>query len=61
MAIFTRRVPVEYVKTLKTWLWVFSAVDNLKNVKLHHIDYDPKWVCETISDKIEDQKFSEKK
>ena len=41
IAIFTRRVPVENVKTLKTWLWVFSAIDNLKNVKLHHIDYDP--------------------
>ena len=41
IAIFTRRVPVEIVKTLKNWLWVFSAKDNLKNVKLHHIDYDP--------------------
>ena len=41
IAIFTRRVPVENVKTLKTWLWVFSAVVILKNVKLHHIDYDP--------------------
>ena len=41
LAIFTRRVPVENVKTLKTWLWVFSATDNLKNLKLHHIDYDP--------------------
>ena len=40
-AIFTRRVPVEKVKTLKTWLWVFSATDNLKNVKLHHFDYGP--------------------
>ena len=41
IAIFTRRVPVENVKTLKTWLWVFSATDNLKNLKLRHIDYDP--------------------
>ena len=41
IVIFTRRVPVENVKTLKTWLWVFSAIDNLRNVKLHHIDYDP--------------------
>ena len=41
LAIFTRRVPVENVKTLKTWLWVFSALENLKSVKLHHIDYDP--------------------
>ena len=41
IAIFTRRVPVEIVKTLKNWLRVFSAIDNLKNVKLHHIDYDP--------------------
>ena len=41
IAIFTRRVPVENVKTLKTLLWVFSATDNLRNLKLHHIDYDP--------------------
>ena len=41
IAIFTKRVPVEHNKTLKTWSWVFSATDNLKNVKLHHIDYDP--------------------
>ena len=41
IAIFPRRVPVENVKTLKTWLWVYSATDNLKNLKLHHIDYDP--------------------
>ena len=40
-AIFTRRVPVENVKTLKTWLFVFSATVSLKNLKLHHIDYDP--------------------
>ena len=41
IAIFTWRVPVENVKTLKTWLWVFSAADNLKNLELHHIDYNP--------------------
>ena len=41
IAIFTRRVPVKKVKTLKTWLLVFSATDNLKNLKLHHIDDDP--------------------
>ena len=41
LAIFTRRIPVESVKNLKTWLWVFSATDNLKNLKLHHIDYEP--------------------
>ena len=41
IAIFTRRVPVENVKTLKTWLWVFSPTDNLRNLKLHDIDYDP--------------------
>ena len=41
IAIFTRRVPVDNVKTLKTWLWVFSAADNLKNFKLHHMDYNP--------------------
>ena len=41
IAIFTRRVPVENLKTLKTWLWVFSAPDNLTNLKLHHIDYNP--------------------
>ena len=40
IAIFTRRVPVEHVKTLKTWLWVFSAADNLKNWKLPHMDYN---------------------
>ena len=38
---FPRRVPVENVKTLKTWLWVFSATNNLRNVKLHHMDYGP--------------------
>ena len=41
IAIFTRRVQVENVKTLKTWLWVFSATDNLRNLKLLHIDYEP--------------------
>ena len=39
--IFPRRGPGENCKTLKTWLWVFSAADNLKNLKLHHIDYNP--------------------
>ena len=39
--IFTRRVPVENVKTLKTWLWVFSPTDNPRNLKLHHIDHNP--------------------
>ena len=109
-------------KPLKTWLWVFSATNNLRNLKLHHIDYGPNmslwhnfrqnwrpkiftekiaiftrrepgkkcktlktcygfsqqqttwgmwnfmilitdqiWVCEMISDKIEDQKFLLKK
>ena len=38
IAIFPRLIPVENVKTLKTWLWFFSAIDNLRNVKLHHID-----------------------
>ena len=41
MAIFARRGPGKNCKTLKTWLWVFSAADNLKNMKLHHIDQDP--------------------
>ena len=41
IAIFTRRVPVENVKTLKTWLWVFSATDNLKNLKLPQVYYGP--------------------
>ena len=40
IAIFMRRVPVKNVKTLKTWLLVFSASVNLKNLKFHHIDYD---------------------
>ena len=41
IAIFPRRGPGKNCKTLKASLWVFSAIDNLKNVKLHHIDYDP--------------------
>ena len=41
IAIFPRRGPGKNCKTLKTWLWVFSATENLKNLKLHHIDYDP--------------------
>ena len=41
IAIFIRRAPVENVKTLKTWLLVFSAIDNLRNVKHHPIDYGP--------------------
>ena len=41
IATFTMRVPVENVKTLKTWLLVLSATDNLKNLKLHQIDYHP--------------------
>ena len=41
IAIFTRRIPVKNVKTLKTWLRVFSAADNLKNLKLHHMDNNP--------------------
>ena len=41
IAIFPRRVPVENFKTLKTCLWVFSATDNLKNLKLHHMVYGP--------------------
>ena len=41
IAIFPTLIPVENVKTLKTWLWLFSAIDNLRNVKLHHIDYGP--------------------
>ena len=41
IAIFTRRVPVQNVKTLKTWLWVFSATDKLRNLKLHHMDCGP--------------------
>ena len=41
IAIFPRRGPGKNCKTLKTWLWVFSAADNLENLKLHHIDCDP--------------------
>ena len=41
IAIFPMRGPGKKCKTLKASLWVFSAVDNLKNVKLHDIDYDP--------------------
>ena len=41
IAIFPKRGPGNTCKTLKTWLWVFSAIDSLKNVKLHRIDYDP--------------------
>ena len=41
IAIFTRRGPGNTCKTLKTLLWVFSATDNLRNVRLHHIAYGP--------------------
>ena len=41
IAIFTGRVPVQNVKTLKTGLWVFSATHNLRNLKLHHMDNGP--------------------
>ena len=61
IAIFIRRVPVENVKTLKTWLCFFSATDNLRNLKLHHIDNDPNMSLWVDSDKIEDQKFLRKK
>ena len=59
IVILTRRVPVENVKTLKTWLWVFSAADNLKNLIWNFATSitTPIWVCETIADKIEDQSF----
>ena len=40
IAIFPRRGLGKNCKTLKSWLWVFSATDNLKNLKLHHIDDD---------------------
>ena len=33
--------PGKNCKTLKASLSVFSAIDNLKNVKLHHMDNDP--------------------
>ena len=41
IAIFMRRGPGKNCKTLKASLWVFSAIVNLKNVKLHHMDFDP--------------------
>ena len=41
LAIFPRRGAGKTCETLKNWLWVFSAIDNLRNVKLHHIDYGP--------------------
>ena len=41
IAIFTRRGAGKTCETLKTWLWVFSAIDILRNVKLHNIDYRP--------------------
>ena len=41
IAIFPRRGPGKNCKTLKASLRVFSAIDNLKNVKLHHIDHNP--------------------
>ena len=41
IAIFTRRGRGKDCKTRRASLWVFSAIDNLKNVKHHHIDYDP--------------------
>ena len=40
-AIFPRRRTGKTCETLKTWLWVFSSIDDLRNVKLHHIDYGP--------------------
>ena len=41
IAIYVRRVPGKNCKTLKTWLWVFSARESLRNLKLHHIDNTP--------------------
>ena len=41
VAIFTRRVPVENTKTLKYWFWFFSAIDKLRNLKLHQINKGP--------------------
>ena len=62
IAIFTRRVPVENVKTLKTWLRVFSATDNLRNLKLHHIDYDPNMsLWDGFSQNQRPKVFSEKR
>ena len=61
IAIFTRRVPVENDSTLKTWLWVFSALQNLKNVKLHHIDNDPnKNLWDVFRQNLRPKVFSEK-
>ena len=40
-AIFIRCGPGKNCKIQKTWLRVFSALDNLKNVKLPQIDYGP--------------------
>ena len=62
ITIFTRRVPVENVKTLKTWLWVFSATDNLKNLKLHHMDYNPNMsLWENFRQNRRPKVFSEKR
>ena len=41
IAIFPRRGAGKKWKTLKTWLCFFSATDNLRNLKLHHVDNDP--------------------
>ena len=61
IAIFTRRVPVENIKTLKTWLWVFSATDNLRNLKLYHIDYSPNMsLWDDFSQNRRPKVFSEK-
>ena len=40
IAIFTGRVPVENVKTLKTWFRVFSGTVKLKNTKYNTTEYD---------------------
>ena len=61
IAIFTRRGAGKTCKTLKTWLWVFSAIDNLRNVKLHHIDYDPNMsLWDDFSQNRRPKVFSEK-
>ena len=61
IAIFTRRVPVEIVKTLKIWLRVFSATDNLRNLKLYHIDYGPNMsLWDDFSQNQRPKVFSEK-
>ena len=40
--VFSERIGLgKNCKTLKTWLWVFSAADNLKYLKLHHMDDNP--------------------